>query len=277
MDVRCAHVILRNAAEGTSAYHACTRRLLLATALLLLAVPTASAAAPSILYSADARSATISGARLSMPANTHVTWFADRPARQAGMTTLAALASIWTASGFAADPPNAAVVLTNRGATRTHVVELSNPRHRNKQVSFHFRVIPNGVEAGRRQEDPVIPGTYGRAAIFVDDAAYPPCQSVQGLPIPEWPSPLSWTGTSCIAGPGTGEVWASVNGSACGLTSPRGVAYSVTTANGEFFGFSPPVSMPVTACPVATPLPIDTGSTTIITYSLDQSFLFTPS
>jgi len=150
---------------------------------LLLLVPTvASAAEPGILYSADARGATIvkSGTtlRLSVPANTRTAWFTDRPERRAGSTTLAGLVAVWDASGFRKDPPNAALLLTHRGETRTHVVTLSDPRHVRGRVSFRLRAVPRGVEAGHAHTHDLVAGRYGRAALFIDDAAYPPCPTV---------------------------------------------------------------------------------------------------
>jgi len=155
------------------------KSLLLAFALLVLAVPAASAAKPGILYSAAARDATVAKAgtalRLSAPAATTTTWFTDRPARRAGTTTLGGLANIWDATGFGKDPPNAALLLTHQGKTRTHVVTLTDPRREGGRVSFRLRAVPGGEEAGYAHSHRIQPGRYGRATLFIDDAALPPC------------------------------------------------------------------------------------------------------
>lgn len=153
--------------------------------LLVVAVPATAGAAPAkapgILYSLDAKGPTIAKSgkalRLSMPAGTAVTWFTDRPARQAGTTTLRDLAAIWEASGFAEDPPNAALLVTRAGEERTHVVTLRAPRVAHGRVSFALREVPTGAEAGHRHTHDVAAGTYGRARLFIDDAALTPCGS----------------------------------------------------------------------------------------------------
>ena len=164
------------------------KTLLLAFALLVIAVPAASAAEPGILYSADARNTKVikSGKtlRLSVPAATRTTWFTDRPARKAGTTTMRGLVGIWDASGFGDDPPNAALLLTHKGVTRTHVVTLRNPRVAKGCVSFRLREIPSGVEAGHAHTHDIAPGRYGRAELFIDDAATPPCPtSITQVPL----------------------------------------------------------------------------------------------
>jgi len=67
------------------------------------------------------------------------------------------------------------LLLTHRGETRTHVVTLSDPRHVRGRVSFRLRAVPRGVEAGHAHTHDLVAGRYGRAALFIDDAAYPPC------------------------------------------------------------------------------------------------------
>lgn len=155
------------------------KAVLLALALVIVAAPAASAADPGILYSADARNAKVvkSGKtlRVSLPAGTRTTWFADRPGRHAGTTTLSRLVRIWDASGFRKDPPNAALLLAHKGKVRSHVVTLSDPRRTRGRVSFRVRVVRGGAEAGHRHIDRVATGRYGRAQLFIDDTAYPPC------------------------------------------------------------------------------------------------------
>lgn len=189
------------------------RSLLLAFALLVLAVPAASAAEPGILYAADARGATVAkvgtALRLSAPAATATTWFTDRPARRAGATTLGGLVAIWDASGFADDPPNAALLLTHKGETRTHVVTLTDPRRDGGRVSFRLRAVPGGEAAGHAHSHGVQPGGYGRAMLFIDDAAQPPC-----------PASITQVPLTCISAPGqTVKV---------GMTPPSGKVVQTT-------------------------------------------------
>lgn len=160
-----------------------TRTVVTIGALMLLAaIPTsasAKAAAPGILYPLDASRAEVTQAdgayRLSLPAATHATWFADRPDRRAGMTTLRGLASIRQASGFAADPPNAAVIVSSEGRELTHVVELRRPQVAGRLVSFAMRALPAATVTGFVHADALTPGAYRHAAVFIDDAATAPC------------------------------------------------------------------------------------------------------
>lgn len=157
---------------------AAVRHLLIALVVLAVGAPVASAQ-PGILYSADARGATVttsgSALRISLPAAARTTWFTDRPARRAGTTTLARLVRTWDAAGFAEDPPNAALLLTHRGVTRTHVVTLTNPRLRGGRATFRVRGVRGGQEAGHAHRHRLRSGRYGSARLFIDDSAYPPC------------------------------------------------------------------------------------------------------
>lgn len=162
------------------------RRITIALALGLLAafVPSvhAASARPGILYSVDAKGPTVvqsgGGLRLTLPANATVTWFTDRPSRLSGRTNMQGLVDRWDASSFSQDPPNAALVLTDRGVERTHVVKLLRPRHANGRVSFAIRALPAVTEAGYVQTHELVTGRYGLATLFIDDAAYPPCPSM---------------------------------------------------------------------------------------------------
>lgn len=155
------------------------RVALLAFAIALLVAPAAQAKAPSILYAVDAGRATVTAGhgatRVAMPAAARVAWFTDRPGRRAGTTTLRVLASIWEASGFVADPPNAALLMAGADGERVHVVTLTAPRVEGRTVSFRVRRIAGASAAGHRDRDRVVAGAYGRTALFVDAAATPPC------------------------------------------------------------------------------------------------------
>lgn len=181
--------------------------------LIASALPVAvagAAPAPGILYSLDAKGPTIAKSgkalRLSMPAGTPVTWFTDRPARQAGTTNLRNLAAIWEASGFTKDPPNAALLITHAGEERTHVVTLRAPRVADGRVSFALREVPTGTEAGHRHTHDVAAGRYGRARLFIDDAALTPCGSTLRWTKPKlgtYPPPEPPLVAQCLLAPGT--------------------------------------------------------------------------
>ena len=65
-------------------------------------------------------------------ASTEVTWFTDRPNRDAGTMSFEALASLWTKEGkdsFTADPPNVSIVFgSGKGQPRTTIAEMSNTK-----------------------------------------------------------------------------------------------------------------------------------------------------
>ncbi len=143
----------------------------------------ASAAQP-ILFATDAGGVVVSqDQRLSMPAGAPLTWFTDRPVRRTGTTRLSALVRNWDIWGFRADPPNAAVLLRSASARRTHVVTLTAPRLRNGCVSFRMRPVPDAREAGYGHADDLQPGRYPRGQLFIDDAAYPPCDILMSAPV----------------------------------------------------------------------------------------------
>lgn len=153
------------------------RTLLLVAALFAVAAApaVAGAKADAILYAVDARNARLVGTTLILPAATRVTWFTDRPARRSGATTLRRLVGVWAASGFAADPPNAALILAGADGARTHVVELRRARIAGRRVAFGLRRVPDASEAGHADTHPLAGGRYARAQLFIDDAALPPC------------------------------------------------------------------------------------------------------
>jgi hypothetical protein len=65
-------------------------------------------------------------------ASTEVTWFTDRPNRDAGTMSFEALASLWTKEGkdsFTADPPNVSIVFgSGKGQPRTAIAKMSNTK-----------------------------------------------------------------------------------------------------------------------------------------------------
>lgn len=155
-------------------------------ALLLALVPAAVGAAtpakpvktPGILYALDAKGAVIAPSggsmRLSMSANTIVTWLTDRPVRRAGAIRLTRFYDMWDASGYVNDPPNAALLTMDKGVEHSHVVEMTRPRCANGRVSFAIRAIPDGAEAGHLHTDDLAAGRFARARLFIDGATLIP-------------------------------------------------------------------------------------------------------
>ncbi len=142
----------------------------------------ATSKTPGILYSLDAGSSRVvkegTGHRLFMPAGTRVTWFTDRPEREAGSISLRDLAALWGPSGFVKDPPNAALIVREAAGDRTHVVELTKPRTTKKRVSFRLTESPSQREAGYAHSHDVKAGRYAHARLFIDDAALSPCRAM---------------------------------------------------------------------------------------------------
>ena len=151
--------------------------LVLVTALALL-LPQTVMAKSALLYNVHASSARVANGRIVLPAAANATWFAVHPARRTGTTTLGAIVGVWDASGFEQSPPNAALVMTLGGATTTHVVTLSKPQRSGASVSFRYRAVPNGVEAGQRNSGRLAAGRYGSTDLYIDDVMDPPCGAV---------------------------------------------------------------------------------------------------
>jgi uncharacterized protein YjbI with pentapeptide repeats len=163
-------------------------------ALTLAAVPVLSSAAQprgakprvqkiSILYVVDAGKGTLrpagKGYRLTLGnLARNAVWFSDRPARNSGSFPTAGIVAGWEGLGFAADPPNAALVYDDaQGAERTAILELSQPRLQAKAGKLSFRVRPVGANrAGRnlaahaRSADGLPAAAFRDASLFIDNA-----------------------------------------------------------------------------------------------------------
>jgi hypothetical protein len=139
----------------------------------------------SLLFSVIAPSLTIStegdAHRVSMPVDSPVAWFTDRPERVAGSFDMNAFVSIWDAEGFNVDPPNAALAVTVNGEQHQHVVELSDPKVEGAMVSFHSVDVGDDEStdpvAGRSATHDVAVGTFGPSELFIDSASTSPCPS----------------------------------------------------------------------------------------------------
>ena len=151
--------------------------------------PTSSS--PQVLFVTDVSRAriirTADEVRLSLPARASMTWFSDRPGRHTGRTNLRQLVSTWSAVGFDSEPPNAALVLTDRrGRERIHVVTLRDPRRVGSWIHVTVTIVDDEAEVGYSNIHGLKAGRYTRAQMFIDDAANPPCPT------------LVTTATSCI-------------------------------------------------------------------------------
>lgn len=131
----------------------------------------------SVLYVVDAgkgslRPARRGGYRLVLGGlGRDVVWFSDRPARRSGTFPTRGFVAAWKGFGFLADRPNAALVYDDR----TAVLELGPPRLvKGKLIFAARRVGPRragrNLAAHARDADPIRPGDFGNAALFIDNA-----------------------------------------------------------------------------------------------------------
>jgi hypothetical protein len=167
-----------------------TKLLLVCGALLGMAVfTTTAAAAPgggshpkgSLLYVQETAGGSIErlgdGAyRLRLTGvSPRVTTFTDRPQRRAGSQGLEGFVGSWGANGFAADAPNAALVLDHAPASRdVALLTLSHPHYDRARQTLTYRATPlHGRETAltsfARRADPIRAGELGGASLFVDD------------------------------------------------------------------------------------------------------------
>jgi hypothetical protein len=104
-----------------------------------------------------------------------VSTFTDRPRRRAGSQGIEGFVHKWRANGFAADPPNAALVLDQAPASRdVALLTLSHPHYNRAKQTLTYRATPlHGREPAlasfARRADPISAGELGGASLFVDD------------------------------------------------------------------------------------------------------------
>jgi len=104
-----------------------------------------------------------------------VTTFTDRPRRRAGSQGLEGFVGSWGANGFAADPPNAALVLDHAPAAHdVALLTLSHPHYNRARQTLTYRATPlhgrdTALASFARRADPVRAGDLGAASLFVDD------------------------------------------------------------------------------------------------------------
>jgi hypothetical protein len=105
------------------------------------------------------------------------TWFSDRPARDAGRLRIRQLFAAWGPVGFAADPPNAAVVLDHGPSRRdTIAVELHLRAYdaRTGTVTFLVRrlgSVGSALASLNRRLAPSLPPRFRSGALFIDNAS----------------------------------------------------------------------------------------------------------
>lgn len=106
-----------------------------------------------------------------------VSTFTDRPRRGAGSQPLRSFVRGWSKAGFAADPPNAALVLDHAPGSRdVAMLTLSHPRYDRRHHTLTYLVKPLHEEDSAladftKRADPVRAGDFGSASLFVDNGA----------------------------------------------------------------------------------------------------------
>jgi microcystin-dependent protein len=165
-------------------------------AVLAIASPSAPAASvtslprdASVLFAHRARSGSFTPARGHAGHYTLIlrgvvrgtTWFSDRPRREAGRITTRSLLGSWSRLGYAAEPPNAAVVLDGGHRARdTVALELRLRRHdsRRRTARFSVRVLQGlgpGLSRLQKRLDRRLPRHFAGASLFIDDATSTSC------------------------------------------------------------------------------------------------------
>jgi hypothetical protein len=104
-----------------------------------------------------------------------VSTFTDRPRRRAGSQGLEGFVRSWGANGFAADPPNAALVLDHAPASHdVALLTLSHPHYDRARQTLTYRATPlhgrdSALSSFARRADPLRAGGLGAASLFIDD------------------------------------------------------------------------------------------------------------
>lgn len=156
----------------------------IAVAITAAAAPLATAAAPTILWSTTAPTATVAKTGghyvLTMPGSSPTVWFTDRPARNAGNTTLQGFVGGWEQNAFDKVPPNAALVLKRDGVTTQTVVTLTRPQElANGKVRFRATALPTGEVMDMKTMNMAIPlGSFRNADLFIDAGDAPACPAM---------------------------------------------------------------------------------------------------
>lgn len=112
---------------------------------------------------------------LVLPLEEVVTWFTDRPVRQAGDMSMTDFLTDWTSNGFADDAPDASLIVTTPdGAERTHVVELVDATLTSSGVYFELRDLVDADDdeaAGRTATHGVETGEMRFIELFIESSS----------------------------------------------------------------------------------------------------------
>lgn len=105
-----------------------------------------------------------------------VSTFTDRPHRRAGVEGLSGFVHGWSADGFGADPPNAALVVHRAPRSRdVALLTLAHPRYDRRRETLTYRATPlhgtgaRSLAALAKRADPVRTRRFGGASLFIDD------------------------------------------------------------------------------------------------------------
>jgi hypothetical protein len=108
-----------------------------------------------------------------------VTWFSDRPARDAGVIPVRGFVESWSGFGFSADHPNAALTITGaRSRGHSVVLELSGPRYTAARRTLRYiarpiRTADGNLASFAPRRSARLPRRFGTSALFIDDATAP--------------------------------------------------------------------------------------------------------
>ena len=103
-------------------------------------------------------------------ADDYVSYFSDRPKRQAGSISLKEFINMWSnktiKNNFAVSPPNAAIiVVTKAGERKKVVVEVTNPILQKNRLSYDLKAI---------EAHPLPTGELKHVTLFFDDISWNP-------------------------------------------------------------------------------------------------------
>lgn len=107
-----------------------------------------------------------------------VTWFADRPRRDAGLLAAPRLFGDWGRLGFRKSPPNAALVVSGARASEDTMALALRLRHydrRDHTASFSARALGSvggGLRHLERRLDASVPARFGDASLFIDNGEF---------------------------------------------------------------------------------------------------------
>jgi len=180
--------------------------------------PTDAGAAMSLLFVQTAQSGTFERDAVTgdfdlrlTGVDPSTTWFSDRPQRKSGSQSTGAVVSEWNAFGFGADPPNAALVISDLpAAANTVIVELREPTYDQVAREVRYRARPlgeplDGLESHTDNAPAEMPTAFAGASLFIDDATVT-ATTAAGNEIQGTNVPGTTTGTTdpVTASPGSG-------------------------------------------------------------------------